>query len=143
MQDLGGIVERALADFAAAPDPASLENAKARYLGKAGRLTAELKSLGALAPDARKDAGARINAAKTTLEAALDARREALAQARLARDLAADALDVSLPGRGAHAGGLHPQSLVLERDEALFASLSTRYTRPGAMIRIGGACVSM
>ena len=123
MTDLADLVKTALADFEAAADPAALENAKARYLGKAGRLTAELKSLGALAPDARKDAGARINAAKTTLEAALDARREALAQARLARDLAADALDVSLPGRGAHAGGLHPLSLVLERVEALFASL--------------------
>ena len=123
MSDLASLVRTALADFSAASDPAALENAKARYLGKAGLLTAELKSLGALAPDARKDAGARINAAKAELEAALDARRGELADRKLAAQLAAEALDVSLPGRGAGAGTLHPLSLTLERVEALFASL--------------------
>jgi phenylalanyl-tRNA synthetase alpha chain len=123
MTDLATLVRTAIADFDAAGDPAALENAKARYLGKAGLLTAELKALGALPADARKDAGARINAAKAELEHALDARREALANAKLARQLAADALDVSLPGRGAGAGGLHPLTLVLERVEALFATL--------------------
>jgi phenylalanyl-tRNA synthetase alpha chain len=123
MTDLAALSRAALADFDAAADPAALENAKARYLGKAGLLTAELKSLGALPADARKDAGARINAVKAELEAALDARREALANAKLQRQLAADALDVSLPGRGAGAGGLHPLTLVLERVEALFATL--------------------
>jgi phenylalanyl-tRNA synthetase alpha chain len=123
MTDLAALVRSALDEFAAAGDPPALENAKARYLGKAGLLTAELKSLGALAPDARRDAGARINAAKAELEAALDARRDALANAKLALALAADALDVSLPGRGASAGGLHPLSLTLERVEALFATL--------------------
>jgi len=123
MTDLPSLVAGALADFAAAADPASLENAKARYLGKAGLLTAELKSLGALAPDARREAGARINEAKARLEAALDARRDALADAKLAAVLAAEAVDVSLPGRGAGSGGLHPLSLTLERVEALFATL--------------------
>ena len=123
MTDLPSLVAGALADFEAAPDPAALENAKARYLGKAGLLTAELKSLGALAPDARREAGARINEAKARLEAALDARRDALADAKLAAALAAEAVDVSLPGRGAGAGGLHPLSLTLERVEALFATL--------------------
>ena len=123
MTELSSLIASALADFAAADDPAALENAKARYLGKAGLLTAQLKSLGTLAPDARREAGARINEAKARLEAALDARREALADARLAAQLAAEALDVSLPGRGAGAGGLHPLSLTLERIEALFASL--------------------
>jgi len=123
MTDLAALSRAALADFDAAADPAALENAKARYLGKAGLLTAELKSLGTLPADARKDAGARINAVKAELEAALDARREALANAKLQRQLAADALDVSLPGRGAGAGGLHPLTLVLERVEALFATL--------------------
>jgi len=123
MTDLPSLVAGALADFAAAADPASLENAKARYLGKAGLLTAELKSLGALAPEARREAGARINEAKARLEAALDARRDALADAKLAAVLAAEAVDVSLPGRGAGSGGLHPLSLTLERVEALFATL--------------------
>ncbi|HET9337380.1 MAG TPA: phenylalanine--tRNA ligase subunit alpha [Casimicrobiaceae bacterium] len=123
MASLDSLVASALADFASASDPASLENAKARYLGKAGALTAELKSLGALAPDARREAGARINDAKARLESALGARRDELAQAQLARQLAADALDVSLPGRGPGAGGLHPLTLTLERVEALFSTL--------------------
>ena len=123
MTDLDALLAEALAAFTAAADAAALENTKARYLGKAGALTAQLKSLGTLAPDARREAGARINDAKARLEAALDARRAALADAKLARQLAADALDVSLPGRGSGSGGLHPLTLTLERVEALFATL--------------------
>jgi len=123
MTDLDALLAEALAAFTAAADPAALENTKARYLGKAGALTAQLKSLGTLAPDARREAGARINDAKARLEAALEARRAALADAKLARQLSADALDVSLPGRGSGSGGLHPLTLTLERVEALFATL--------------------
>ena len=123
MTDLDSLVSGALAAFSASPDPAALENAKARYLGNAGLLTAVLKSHGTLAPEARKEAGARINEAKGRLEAALAARREALADAKLAAALAAEAVDVSLPGRGAGSGTLHPLTLTLERVEALFASL--------------------
>ena len=123
MDDVNRIVEQALADFTACADPAALENAKARYLGKAGVLTERLKSLGRLAAGERAAAGARINAAKATLEDALTARRTALADAKLAKQLAADALDVSLPGRGRGSGGLHPLTVTLERIEALFRSL--------------------
>ena len=123
MSDLDSIVQAALADFAAAGDPAALENAKARYLGKAGALTAALRTLGTLPAEERRAAGARINTAKERLEAALVARRDALAEAKLAHALAAEALDVSLPGRGAGTGGLHPLSLTLERVEALFSTL--------------------
>ena len=123
MDDLARIVEGALADFAAAGDPATLENAKAKYLGKAGALTAQLKTLGTLARAERAAAGARINAAKLQLDEALAARRAALADAKLASQLAADALDVSLPGRGRGAGGVHPLTRTLERIETLFRSL--------------------
>ena len=123
MSDLDSIVQAALADFAAAGDPAVLENAKARYLGKAGALTAALRTLGTLPAEERRAAGARINTAKERLEAALVARRDALAEAKLAHALAAEALDVSLPGRGSGTGGLHPLSLTLERVEALFSTL--------------------
>jgi phenylalanyl-tRNA synthetase alpha chain len=123
MDELERIVAAAQADFTACTDPAALENAKARYLGKAGALTGLLKSLGRLSAAERPAAGARINAAKLVLEAALDARREALAEAKLAAQLAAEALDVSLPGRGAGRGGLHPITRTLERMEALFRSL--------------------
>src|SRR5213593_1398909 len=108
MQQLESIVNAAIADFAACADPAALENSKAKYLGKAGALTGLLKSLGKLSPAERPAAGVRINEAKVELESALDARRQALADARLATQLAAEAIDISLPGRGAGTGGLHP-----------------------------------
>jgi len=123
MEDLDRIVRDALAEFGTCTDPAALENSKARYLGKSGALTGMLKSLGSLPPTERPAAGARINTAKLTLEAALAARRDALAQSRLAGQLAAEALDVTLPGRGVGVGGLHPITRTIARIEALFRSL--------------------
>src|SRR6478735_6600196 len=107
MDELQTIVVAALADFAACTDAAALENAKARYSGKTGKLTELLKGLGKLSATERPAAGARINAAKEQLEAALARRREDLAELKLAQQLADEALDVSLPGRGLGAGGLH------------------------------------
>jgi phenylalanyl-tRNA synthetase alpha chain len=123
MTNLDQIVARALADLAGASDPAALENAKARYLGKAGELTALLKTLGTLAPDERKSAGAAINAAKGELEAALEARRAALSDARLSARLAEEALDVTLPARGRGRGGIHPVIRTWQRIEAIFGSI--------------------
>jgi phenylalanyl-tRNA synthetase alpha chain len=123
MNELERTIAAALAEFATCADPAALENSKARYLGKAGALTELLKGLGKLAPEERPAAGARINEAKAKLEAALATRREALAELRLARQLEAEALDVSLPGRGMGIGGLHPITRTLERIESLFRSL--------------------
>jgi phenylalanyl-tRNA synthetase alpha chain len=120
---LDALVAAAHAEFEAARDPASLENAKARYLGRSGALTDALKSLGKLPPAERPAAGARINQAKASLEAALAQRREKLADDKLAASLGADALDVTLPGRGLASGGLHPVTRTLERIEALFRSL--------------------
>ncbi|HEV8553649.1 MAG TPA: phenylalanine--tRNA ligase subunit alpha [Casimicrobiaceae bacterium] len=123
MQEIESIVAAALAEFAGCGDAAALENSKARYLGKTGRLTELLKSLGGLPAAERPAAGARINEAKGRLEAALERRRQELSDARLARQLAADALDVSLPGRGLAVGGLHPITRTVQRIEALFHSL--------------------
>ena len=123
MDDIDRIVESALADFQACADPAALENAKAKYLGKAGALTARLKSLGSLPPGERAAAGARINAAKGALEEALVARRQSIADLKLATQLSADALDVSLPGRGIGTGTLHPITRTMQRIETLFHSL--------------------
>jgi len=123
MEHLDQLVQQATADFAAAADGTQLEQAKARYLGKSGSLTEQLKSLGKLDPDARRDAGAAINAAKTAIEAELETRRGALREAALMAQLAAEALDVTLPGRGTSLGGLHPVSRTLERIELLFASI--------------------
>ena len=123
MQNLDDIVARALGEFGLAPDPAALENAKARYLGKSGELTSLLKGLGALAVEERKAAGAGINAAKVRLEAALDARRAGLADARMQARLAEEALDVTLPGRGRAPGGIHPITRTWQRIEEIFGSI--------------------
>ncbi|HEX7327437.1 MAG TPA: phenylalanine--tRNA ligase subunit alpha [Casimicrobiaceae bacterium] len=123
MNDLDRIVAAAQAEFAACDDAPALENAKARYLGKSGSLTVALKGLRDLDVEARAARGAAINVAKTRVEEALAARRDALAQAKLAAQLAAEALDVSLPGRGMPAGSLHPLTRTVERIEDLFHSL--------------------
>ena len=121
--DLDAIVETAVAEFARCDDPATLENAKARYLGKTGALTEQLKALGKLPAADRPSAGAKINDAKTKVESALAARREALANEKLTRALASEAIDVTLPARGFGIGGLHPITRVIERVETLFRSL--------------------
>jgi phenylalanyl-tRNA synthetase alpha chain len=117
------LVRRAVAEFAETNESARLEEAKARYLGKEGVLTVELKSLGKLPPEERRNAGAAINGAKEQIETALQNRREALKLAALEAQLAAEALDITLPGRGSGNGGLHPVTRTLERIEGLFASI--------------------
>lgn len=121
--DLDRIVADAQEAFSRAPDGATLENEKARFLGKAGMLTELLKGLGKLEPEARKTEGARINVAKQQVEAALAARRDALAQALLEQRLTAEAIDVTLPGRGRGAGSLHPVMQTWERVERIFGSI--------------------
>jgi phenylalanyl-tRNA synthetase alpha chain len=123
MSDLENLYQQALADFAQASTSADLENAKARFLGKTGRVTDLLKGLGALSVEEKKTRGAEINQLKVRIEAALNQRREALAQAELAVQLKAQALDVSLPGRQRGKGGLHPVSRAIERIEAIFGSM--------------------
>ena len=111
------------ADFAAAADPASLENAKARYLGKSGELTALQSSLKSAPPEQRRELGAKFNTAKQEIEAALDARRAALAEAKLAARLTEQALDATLPGRGRGRGGVHPVSRTWQRVEEIWRSI--------------------
>ena len=123
MDNLDQLVAQATADFGVATEPAKLEEAKARYLGKDGSLTVLLKGLGKLAVEERKSAGAAINIAKQAVESALTARREALRLAQLEAQLAAEALDVTLPGRGETRGALHPVTRSLERIEQLFRSI--------------------
>jgi phenylalanyl-tRNA synthetase alpha chain len=123
MDDLNALVDRARDEFARCGDPPALENAKAKYLGKTGAITERMKALAKLDARDRPAAGVRVNAAKSEIERALDERRAALGEAKLAAQLAADALDVSLPGRGVGVGGLHPITRTLERIEALFRSL--------------------
>ncbi|MGY8904522.1 MAG: phenylalanine--tRNA ligase subunit alpha [Burkholderiales bacterium] len=123
MNELNDIVASAAQSFAQAATPAELENAKAQFLGKSGRMTELMKGMAALSVEDKKTRGAAINQAKQAIEAALAARRQALANAELQAQLQAEALDVSLPGRQRSQGGLHPVSLTLERIEAIFGSM--------------------
>ncbi|MFZ9285139.1 MAG: phenylalanine--tRNA ligase subunit alpha [Burkholderiaceae bacterium] len=123
MNELDSIVDQAQRSFAQAATPTELENAKAQFLGRAGRITELMKGMAALSVDEKKTRGAAINLAKQAIEAALSARRQALADAELEAQLKAEALDVTLPGRAQAQGGLHPVSLTLERIEAIFGSM--------------------
>ena len=123
MEELQQILDQAVKQFALISDDAELEQVKARYLGKEGSLTVLLKGLGKLSAEERPAAGARINQVKQAIEASLQQRRDALQQNKLAQKLAAESLDVTLPGRGLSAGGLHPVTRTLERIEQLFHSL--------------------
>ena len=123
MDNLEKIVKAALGEFGRIDDVAELEQAKARFLGKTGALTGLLKGLGKLAAEERRAAGSRVNAAKDQLEAALADRRDVLAQVKLDAGLAEEALDVTLPGRGAGHGRLHPLTRTQDRIEAIFRSI--------------------
>ena len=120
MDTLQTIVLAAETAVAAAADLAALDQVRVHYLGKKGVLTEQLKTLGTLAPEARREAGAAINVAKDAVQAALEARRQALEAEALHRRLAAERVDVTLPGRGVQAGGLHPITRTLRRIEELF-----------------------
>ena len=122
-ESLDGLINNAKGSFAQAMTPADLENAKALFLGKSGRVTELMKGMAALSVEEKKSRGAAINLAKQAIEVALSARRQALADAELEKQLKAEALDVSLPGRQRSQGGLHPVSLTLERIEAIFGSM--------------------
>ena len=123
MSQLDQIVSQAQAAFEAASDAPSLENAKAQFLGKSGLLTEQLKGLAALAPEDKKTLGAAVNQAKQSIEALLNARRQALADAQLAQRLAAEAIDITLPGRGTGMGSVHPVMQSWQRIEDIFRSI--------------------
>ena len=120
---LDELVVAAKKSFADAATPADLENAKAIFLGKSGRVTDLMKGLASLSVEEKKSRGAAVNLTKQAIEVALNERRQALATAELQAQLKAESLDVSLPGRQSSAGGLHPVSLTLERIEAIFGSM--------------------
>jgi phenylalanyl-tRNA synthetase alpha chain len=123
MDAFSELEEHAERAFGAARTPAELEDAKARFLGKSGELTAQMKQLASLPVEEKKARGAQINAVKQKIEARLLARRQALAEAELALQLRAESLDVTLPGRRRGSGGLHPITLAMERIEAIFGSM--------------------
>ncbi len=118
--DLQQLADSARRRVAAAASLADLEALKVEFFGKKGAITAQLKSLGALAPDERREAGVRINAVRDEIGALVEARRAELERAELERKLAAGRVDVTQPGRGQQPGGLHPLTRARRRIEALF-----------------------
>ena len=123
MSEQDALVIQAREQFAAIVEPAQLEEAKARFLGKAGAITELLKGLSKLPVDERKHQGEAINRVKTAVEAALALRREQLTEAKMQSRLAAESLDVTLPGRDATRGGLHPVMRTQRRVEQIFRSI--------------------
>jgi phenylalanyl-tRNA synthetase alpha chain len=123
MNELDSLVETARVAFTDAALPADLENAKARFIGKAGRITELMKGMAQLPVDEKKARGAAINVAKQAIETLLSERRQQLADLELQTQLRAEALDVTLPGRRRVSGGLHPVSRTMERIEAIFSSM--------------------
>ena len=119
--ELDALTREAEAAIDEASDLAALDQIRVAYLGKKGRLTALLKGLGQLPAEQRPEAGAAINAAKERVSERLEARRTALERAELERRLAAERVDVTLPGRGTERGALHPITRTLARIEAIFA----------------------
>lgn len=120
--DIAGILQRATQEIAAAADLQALDGVRVSLLGKKGELTGLLKGLGKLDAAERPQAGAKINAAKQTVQDELQARKTTLEQAQLAASLAGDAVDVTLPGRAQPLGGLHPVTQVMYRIEEIFVS---------------------
>jgi phenylalanyl-tRNA synthetase alpha chain len=119
-KELDKIIHQLGRDAAAVSTANDLVQVRARYLGKKGALTDQLKLLGRLPADQRPAAGQAINDAKTRAEATLEARRREIDQAELERRLQDDRVDVTLPGRGQHGGGLHPVTQTRQRIESLF-----------------------
>ncbi|MCD9045910.1 phenylalanine--tRNA ligase subunit alpha [Luteimonas sp. MHLX1A] len=123
MSDIDTLSAQALADIESATTPDALEALRVALLGKSGRLTAQLKSLGALPAEERKAAGAGINRARDAITAALASRKAALDAAVLDARLATETIDITLPGRDAGLGGVHPVSRTMERIADIFGRL--------------------
>ncbi len=123
MSGIESLSTQALADIAAAQSPDTLEALRVGLLGKAGSVTAHLKALGALPGDQRKAAGEAINRVRDAIGEALSARKHALDDVALDARLAGESVDVTLPGRKATRGGVHPVSRTLERITDIFARL--------------------
>ena len=120
---LDELVNKAGSAIQGASDLKALDDLRVAYLGKKGEITQRMQSLGKLSPDERKEAGKIINNAKQTVQQAIEARKTALQTEELDKKLAAEAIDVTLPGRGQESGGLHPVTKTLQRIEELFAQL--------------------
>ncbi len=120
-ETLSKLVEEARDALSKIESLTDLDQVRVRFLGKKGAFTALMKQLGGLAPEERPKAGQVINEAKQTVQALINEKKAELEAAALAAKLAAEAVDVTLPGRNVDIGGLHPVTRTLNRIERLFA----------------------
>ena len=123
MKEVTALVDGGIAQVAQVSDLQAWEVLKAEYLGKTGKITALMKGLGALSIEEKKTIGAAINVEKQRFQDAINQKRDELNAAKLAAQLKAESLDVTLPGRGQGVGGLHPVTNTLERVVSLFAGM--------------------
>jgi len=123
MQALDDLKAEATAAIESAEDSAALEKLRVEWLGKKGRVTGLLNSLGQLNADERPKVGADINAVKQLLNEQISERKGTLQQAAIAAQLSAEALDVTLPGRREDLGALHPITRTIDRMSDYFAGL--------------------
>ena len=123
MEGLQELTQSASNAIAEAANLADLEQLRVHYLGKKGAITEQLKALGRLAPEQRPQAGQAINEAKQHIQEALNVRKQRLQEKALDTRLREEAIDVTLPGRGQVAGGLHPITRTLSRIENFFSQM--------------------
>ena len=121
--ELNALLEQATQAIQNSSDIAGLEQVRVDYMGKKGRITELLKSLGGMDPEQRKVAGQHINELKQQVQHALNEKRDQLQQAQLAEKLASERIDVTLPGRQLETGGLHPVTRTIQRIESFFSEL--------------------
>ncbi len=121
--ELNQLVEAAEQAINKAADLKSLDDIRVSYLGKKGSITERMKLLGKLPKEEKPAAGQAINIAKQAVQKSLEARKETLNNAELEAKLASETIDVTLPGRGQQAGGLHPVTRTMERIEELFSQM--------------------
>ena len=113
----------ALDEIKKASNLRELEDVRVKYLGKKGKLTAILKTMGSLAPEDRPKLGSVVNQAKTELESKITDKEEILQKEELNRKLESERIDVSLPSSKIIRGSKHPLTRVIEEIEDLFVSM--------------------
>ncbi|MFD2095768.1 phenylalanine--tRNA ligase subunit alpha [Corallincola platygyrae] len=123
MENLEALSAEALSAIAGAADNEALESLRVEYLGKKGKFTDLMKGLGKLPPEEKPKAGQAINKAKQALTQALNERRELMKAEALNKKLASETIDVTLPGKDASMGGLHPVNRTIARIESFFGQL--------------------
>ena len=121
--DLDAIISEAKTLIDAANDVAGLDAIRVEFMGKKGKLTEQMKGMGKLSPEERPIVGQKINQAKQTVQGLLSEKGTALKDAELNAKLAAETIDVTLPGRGQLPGNLHPVSRTIARIENFFGDL--------------------